>query len=53
MLCGAAPSLALLLFFLQGYATRTATALRDHADAYAVKFERYRGLYRALRPFMP
>jgi arabinogalactan oligomer/maltooligosaccharide transport system permease protein len=26
--------LALLLFFLQGYATRTATALRDHADAY-------------------
>jgi arabinogalactan oligomer/maltooligosaccharide transport system permease protein len=27
--------LALLLFFLQGYATRTATALRDHADAYA------------------
>ena len=25
----------LLLFFLQGYATRTATALRDHADAYA------------------
>jgi arabinogalactan oligomer/maltooligosaccharide transport system permease protein len=27
--------LALLLFFLQGLATRTATALRDHADAYA------------------
>jgi arabinogalactan oligomer/maltooligosaccharide transport system permease protein len=27
--------LALLLFFVQGYAARTATALRDHADAYA------------------
>jgi len=27
--------LALLLFFVQGYAARTATALRDHAAAYA------------------
>ncbi len=27
--------LALLLFFVQGYAARTATALREHADAYA------------------
>ena len=26
---------AVLLFFLQGYAARTATALRDHASAYA------------------
>jgi arabinogalactan oligomer/maltooligosaccharide transport system permease protein len=27
--------LVVLLFFLQGYAARTAAALRDHADAYA------------------